>query len=510
MTDYVPVEQLAAKIIASLIYVDWPSGPDLDTDPAQLGLYAPAVMACRDPYDMAAITMPQDGILRDCHGDAATAWEGLRQMTGAATPYARIDPLIRELGGAITLPPPPKPARAKSGGNGVKPDYVLSEPGEMPESALIMERLKTLGYAFRLNLCSDSIEVNGRKISDVTAAEIRTALRDIGLAKKITAAEDAYVAAAKKNAYHPIHDYLNSLKWDGADHISKLTSYMESSDPPIVYRDGTLVPLHAVYLYRWLIGAVAKALDAHQLAMLVLDSVQDLGKSTLARWLCSGMPDYFIESAINLTDKDSDVRLIDRWIWEVAELDATTRKADQSALKNFITKKEVTVRKAYGRYEITKSAMAALIGTLNNSTGFLTDDTGNRRFLITRLTRLDFHYETIDVNQLWGQAVQLYRDGEPWKLVGEEKRAQNETNKRYEVESTITDWLDKYFVFDPAAQNDDQWSLADIIRILLDDHVPLSGSERTQAMELARILSSKGAAKIHTDQGNRWVGFYKR
>jgi predicted P-loop ATPase len=114
------------------------------------------------------------------------------------------------------------------------------------------------------------------------------------------------------------------------------------------------------------------------------------------------------------------------------------------------------------------------------------------------------------VNQLWGQAVQLYRDGEPWKLVGEEKRAQNETNKRYEVESTITDWLDKYFVFDPAAQNDDQWSLADIIRILLDDHVPLSGSERTQAMELARILSSKGAAKIHTDQGNRWVGFYKR
>jgi predicted P-loop ATPase len=221
------------------------------------------------------------------------------------------------------------------------------------------------------------------------------------------------------------------------------------------------------------------------------------------------MAEYFIESAINLTDKDSDVRLLDRWIWEVAELDATTRKADQSALKSFITKKEVTVRKAYGRYEITKPALAALIGTLNNSTGFLTDDTGNRRFMITRLTKLDFHYETIDVNQLWAQAVHLYRAGEPWKLVGEEKRAQNETNKRYEVESTLTDWLDRYYVFDPNASTD-MYSLADILTTFAVDHISISGSERSQYMELARILTSKGATKIVTRIGNRWTGFYKR
>jgi predicted P-loop ATPase len=380
---------------------------------------------------------------------------------------------------------------------------------ELPESQIIIARLETLGYTFRLNLCTDSIEVNGYKISDVLAAEIRTALRDIGLTKKIPAAEDAYVAHAKRCAYHPIRDYLNSLKWNGEDHIGAFTRYMDSRDPPIVYRDNTVVPLHAVYFYRWLIGAVAKALDAQQLSMLVLDSIQDLGKSTLARWLCSAMPDYFIEAAINLADKDSDVRLLDRWIWEVAELDATTRKADQSALKSFITKKEVTVRKAYGRYDITKPALAALIGTLNNSTGFLTDDTGNRRFMITYLTRLDFHYETIDINQLWAQAVHLYKSGEPWKLVGEEKRAQTETNTRYEVESVLTDWLEKYYIFDPEAITD-QYSLSDILTTLMDDHISLSGSERTQAMELARILNSKGAKKQHTRDGNRWTGFYAR
>lgn len=378
---------------------------------------------------------------------------------------------------------------------------------EQPESQLIMQRLETLGFTFRLNLCSDSVEVNGRKISDVTAAEIRVALRDIGLSKKIPAAEDAYIAVAKQNAYHPIKEYLSRLMWDGNDYISRLTGYMESSDPPIVYASGVRAPLHHVYIYRWLIGAVAKALDAQQLAMLVLDGVQDLGKSSFARWLCGGMPDYFIESAIKVEDKDTEVRLIDRWIWEVGELDATTRKADQSALKAFITRKEVTVRKAYGRYEITKPALAALMGTLNNSTGFLTDDTGNRRFMITWLTSLDFRYADIDVNQVWAQAVYLYRDNEPWKLVGEERASQRDINKRYEVETVLSDWLDKFFVFDPEA--DDKYSLADILRVMDSEYRP-SGSERSQAMELARVLTSKGAKKVETRIGKRWIGILQR
>ena len=97
--NYTADEQAAARVIASLIYPDYPNGPDLETHVN--GLYGAAVDWCREPYAMAAETMPKDGILRDCHGDAATAWEGLRQMSGAATPYAKLDPLIRTIGGSI-------------------------------------------------------------------------------------------------------------------------------------------------------------------------------------------------------------------------------------------------------------------------------------------------------------------------------------------------------------------------------------------------------------------------
>ncbi len=378
-----------------------------------------------------------------------------------------------------------------------------------PESALIIDRLKVLGYQFRLNSCMDSIEVNGRAINDILAAEIRMKLRDEGLAKKLAAAEDAYIAEAKKNAYHPVRDYLESLEWDGEDHIGALTSHISSDDPPVRYANGTAMELHHVYIYRWLIGAVAKVYTGAQNAMLVFDGGQGIGKSTLAHWLCP-LDDYFIEGPINVQDKDSDIRLISQWIWEVSELDATTRKADQSALKSFITKEVVTVRKAYGRHDTKKPAMCSLIGTVNNTSGFLADESGSRRFMITKLTKIDRAYQLMNPAQIWAQARQLYLDGETWQLQGEEAQAQRDINAGYEIETVLEDWIDKYFLFNPNDTEGDGMMLADIIRAMDIDGIRLSGTERMQSMELARILTRKGARKIHTRDGKRWFGVYPR
>jgi predicted P-loop ATPase len=379
---------------------------------------------------------------------------------------------------------------------------------EQPESQIIIERLRALGYEFRLNSCADTVEVNGRPITEILEAEIRMRLRDIGLAKKIAAAEDAYLAEAKKNAYHPVRDYLDGLVWDGGDHITALTSHLYSNDPPVVYRGGASAALHHVYFYRWLIGAVAKVYTGAQNALLVLDGNQGIGKSTLAHWLCP-LSEFFLEGPINPTDKDSDVRLISQWIWEVSELDATTRKADQSALKSFITKEVVTVRKSYGRHDTKKMAMCSLIGTVNNTSGFLADESGSRRFMITKLDRIDRAYQKLDVSQVWAHAKQLYFDGEVWQLRGEEAAAQAAINERYEAETTLTDWLQRYFFFDRTAETA-PLSLADIIRAMDLDGYRLSGSERSQAMELSRVLTKLGAQREHTREGNRWLGLYAK
>ena len=125
---------------------------------------------------------------------------------------------------------------------------------ELTQSQVIVEALRTLGYRFALNLADQAVEVNGHKLSDVTAAVIRNAMRDRGV-KNMAAVEDAYTTEAQRNAYHPVKDYLNKLKWDGEDHIAAVASKLESASGTVDYHDGEPpVPLHAVYLYRWAIG----------------------------------------------------------------------------------------------------------------------------------------------------------------------------------------------------------------------------------------------------------------
>lgn len=378
-----------------------------------------------------------------------------------------------------------------------------TQAGTQKHSVYIAQALKQLGYTFRLNLCSDLIEVNGEPITDVVSARIRTDARDNGL-KPLAAVEDTYMVEAANNAYHPIRDYLTGLAWDGQPHIQRCASALHGIDPPVRYPDGTARHLMAVYLRRWLIGVVAKTFDQHQNMMLVLAGPQRIGKSSWAQWLCA-LPAYFLRGPINVTDKDSDVRLLSYWIWEVSELDATTRRADVSALKDFITRDIVTVRKAYGRHDLRKPALASLIGTVNESIGFLVDDTGNRRFLVARIERVDWtKINQLDRDQIWAEAVTAYQAGEPWELQGAEYDAQTEQNKTHEVASVLEDWISAYFYIGGAA-NGHQMTAGEIINYLRTQYdIRLHGSERSQAMELARVLKHLGAEQIRT---NSWRGY---
>ena len=311
------------------------------------------------------------------------------------------------------------------------------------KSADYVAALRLLGYEFRMNALSDVVEVNNEPISDPTAARIRTDLRDSGI-DTVRIAEDVWIAHAQANTYHPIRDYLNGLRWDGRPHIDRLANFFEDAhqrpdmDHPC--------PVFHTYLRRWAVGAVAKALDGHQNMMLVLDGEQRIGKSSLVRWFAGGVPhDYFIEAPIHPDDKDHKVYLASKWIWEVMELGSTTRRQDVDALKGFITLRDVTVRAAYGRYSMRKPALASFVGTVNKDSerGFLVDPTGNARFMVCTLTKIDWRGYTaqIDVNQLWAEAVALYRAGEHWQLTPDERLLQAELNEQYEVETGVSDWI---------------------------------------------------------------------
>ena len=312
---------------------------------------------------------------------------------------------------------------------------------EKPKSADYLAALTELGYSFRMNECIDMVEVNGVAISDGLERTIRTKMRDKGF-DYVNVMEDVYWSRAYENRYHPVRNYLSALEWDGKDHVGTLAAHFTDKHEPIQYPNGARRSVFHAWLWRWMVGAVGKVMGGDQNPMLVLDGPQNIGKSFFARWIGDLLPGYFIEGAINPEDKDSYIRLCSKWIWEVGELGATTRKADREALKDFITRREVTVRVPFGRHDITKPAMASLIGTINNESGFLKDPTGNRRFLVMTLQDIEWDYsEKIDPRQLWAQAVAAYKAGERGRLEPVEAKLQSQLNGGYEIDDPIEDYL---------------------------------------------------------------------
>ena len=275
-----------------------------------------------------------------------------------------------------------------------------------------IEALARLGYSFRLNDVDDSVDVNGVRISDPVRAEIHSKMRDLGFVGMV-ALEDAYMAEAYVNRYHPVREYLDSLKWDGEPHISTLATYFSNPDGAF-----------PVWLRRWLIGSVAKVFAAEQNPMLVLDGPQGIGKSYFARWLCP-LPVYHLEDQVNTEDKDTEVRLMSKWIWEVGEVGRTMRKSDREALKFLISKRTVTVRKPYGHYDTVKPALASFIGTVNNEAGLLSDPTGSRRFLVCRIEEIEWS----GLEHGPGAAVGRGLRGLPrWRVLAVDRRGKQSAN----------------------------------------------------------------------------------
>jgi predicted P-loop ATPase len=262
------------------------------------------------------------------------------------------------------------------------------------------------------------------------------------------------------------------------------------------------------FLYRWLIGAVAKAYTGAQNRMLIIDAAQGLGKSQFVRWLASPLPDLHVEGPINPDSKDDLIRLMQGWIWEVAEMGSTTRRADQDALKHFLTIQQVTVRAPYGRYDMVKPALASFIGTINRNGGVLNDPTGSRRFMTSHITAIDWSYNTrLDANQVWAQAYKLYLDGVAWDLTPGEAAFAAQINDDYEVEDPLIDLINTNFEIDP---DQVEWSrpTVDILETLHGEGWRLS-SPRGEAVALAAAAGRLGlsSAVIKTQAGKRVRGY---
>lgn len=231
---------------------------------------------------------------------------------------------------------------------------------------------------------------------------------------------------ASKHHFNPVKELLDPVKWDKTDRLATVFNCMRLPENDELSRK---------LIAKWMIQALAlccmndprRPFGAD--GVLVLTGAQGYGKTSLVRKLGISPELYKEGLALDPRDKDSVLKATSCFIGELGEVE-TTMKRDIPALKSFITDRVDEVRRPYARTTETHIRRTSFIATCNSS-DFLLDTTGNRRFWTVPceqpfdLAALD----KLDVIQLWAEIYEAVKaDPQGFRLTAAEREQLDERN----------------------------------------------------------------------------------
>ena len=228
---------------------------------------------------------------------------------------------------------------------------------------------------------------------------------------------DALKNVSMRNKFHPVRELLDSLTWDGKEHIrSLLPEYLGAEDSDYTYQVMRL----------WMLGAVSRVYKPGSKFdyTIILQGSQGIGKSTFLKLMA--LDDSWFNDSLDSLDSDKAVQsLTGSWIIEFAELKSLARTAGGvESVKRFLTATQDKYRIPYERRADTFYRQCVFAGTTNKD-DFLQDETGNRRFLIVQTgvkkpSKSLFVPEIMDTIKLaWAEAVHIWKNEKPQLILPE-------------------------------------------------------------------------------------------
>lgn len=225
--------------------------------------------------------------------------------------------------------------------------------------------------------------------------------------------------------YHPLKEYLDGLPpWDGeTDYIDRLAAMVhvkESPHSPLQQdksrerNDLSETPVRfADILKRWMVSMIAAALNETVVNQVILTLIGRQGSyktSFMQHILPPVLSEYYTtKSNSSRMTKDDLFTMTENLVINLEEID-TMPPSELNQLKAMVTQRYVDERRAYERNKVHLPHVASFVATGNNLQ-FLTDDTGNRRWLPFEVEDIDSPWEAdIPYEGIYSQTYALYQD----------------------------------------------------------------------------------------------------
>ena len=294
---------------------------------------------------------------------------------------------------------------------------------------------------------------------DVTDRDINSMLLACNVESCQNISAQTFRSALMSNCipeFNPLTDYLDeavkavTINPDDPSYIDQVAGMVhvtytpQSPLPP----EGGLSSLWHTCFRKWFVSMVASWMDPkvvnHQI--LVLIGPQGIFKST---WLDALIPETLVsyrcrQSGTNFSDKDEQLRCAEFAMVNYDEFDRLS-SSDLDNLKSLITTPDVSIRAPYGSTKERRVRIASYCAS-GNKFQFLTDQTGNRRFLPFYVEHIDSPFDhPIDHHRLYAEAVKMVKEGFVYWFTTEDIQQLSKYVEQFADRSPEEELLDVYF-----------------------------------------------------------------
>ena len=303
-------------------------------------------------------------------------------------------------------------------------------------------------------------------MTDLTDRDINSLLLNCNIETGENITVQTFRAALMSNCIpevNPLTDYLDKVEKtvttdiDAPSYIDEVAAMVHVTNTPgslpqkgedDLHPTGEQGGLWQTCFRKWFVSMVAswlnpKVVNHH---MLVLIGPQGIFKST---WLDALIPDELVSyrcrlSGTNFNDKDEQLRCAEFAMVNYDEFDRLS-SSDLDNLKALITTPDVNVRAPYGSTKERRVRIASYCAS-GNKFQFLTDHTGNRRFLPFYVEHIDSPFDhPIDHPRLYAEAVRMISEGFVYWFTPEEIQQLSKHVEQFADRTPEEELLDVYF-----------------------------------------------------------------
>lgn len=285
--------------------------------------------------------------------------------------------------------------------------------------------------------------------------------------------------------YNPIKEYIESLKYNGANNIEKVVQSLNSDTADLKWR--------VAMFKHWIVGMIESVYGKKCDLMMVLSGVQDSGKTEFFRQLLpQPLLRYFSES--QLDEGKDDKLLMTQKLMIFDDEFAGKSKQDSKKMKLMLSSNTFSLRAPYGTKNMDYKRIAILCGTSNDEE-LLNDPTGNRRYVIFNICGVNNFelYNSVDKEQIIAEAYFLWRTGLTSKITKEEKEIMNASTFERHYEATIEyEMLHKFYKNSESAEKGHFMNTSEI-----KDYIEKHSEQKLYIKRLGMELRRSGFIRVY-------------